>query len=69
MIDTCSNGMNDVEEISPLRGLVSEGGEFASTKIGQLRCRNEHTRNIPASEFQSIMKTSTTLFSTVCVLF
>jgi hypothetical protein len=26
MKDTCLNGMNDVEEISPLRGLVAEGG-------------------------------------------
>jgi hypothetical protein len=69
MKDTCSNGMNNIEEISPLRGLVSDGGEFASTKIGQLRCRRAHTKNISASLFQSIMKTFTTLFSNVCVLF
>jgi hypothetical protein len=69
MKDTCLNGMNDIEAISPLRGLVSDGGEFTSTKIGQLRCRNAHARSIYASEFQSIMKTTTTLFSTICVLF
>ena len=52
MKDTCLNGMNDVEEISPLRGFGLDGGEFVSTKIGQLRCRNAHTGNIFASEFQ-----------------
>ena len=60
MKDTCLNGMNDVEEISPLRGWVFDGGENASAKIGPRSGRNAHTRNISASEFQSIMKTSTT---------
>jgi hypothetical protein len=60
MKDTCLNGMNDVEEISPLRGFGSDGGEFVSTKIRQLRCRNLHTRNISASEFHTIMNTSST---------
>jgi hypothetical protein len=72
------NGMNDVDEISPcptssfrraLRGLVSDRGEIASTKIGQLRCRNAYARNNSVSEFQSIMKTPTTLFITIFVLF
>jgi len=49
--------MNDIEEISPLRGFIRNCGEFFSTKIRQLRCRSVHARNISASEFQSIMKT------------
>jgi hypothetical protein len=46
--------MNDVEEISPLRGLVSDGGKFDSTKIGQLRCLNSYARNISASDFSQL---------------
>jgi hypothetical protein len=56
MRSTCLNGMIDADEISPLRGVVSDKGEFASTKIGQLRCRNVHSGNNYTSEFQLIMK-------------
>ena len=68
MIDICLNGMNDVDEISPLRGAVSEGGEFVTTKIWQQCCQNA-SENIYTYEFQLIMTKPTALFIVVCGLF
>jgi hypothetical protein len=66
MEDTCLNGINDDREISPLRGLVSDGGNFDSAKIGQLRCQKSSAMNMSAYEFQTIMMTSAIFYYYLC---